>query len=173
MWGIVFLQIVFKRRLFCFFFFSIDIKNTRRKRKKGKTTTLLMALTRSLLTRSRCPRRLEVRCSRRRCASVARRRASSGAPRAAPLPKKKNRWKERPEQKARLGNDDAAERPFESLDGGTVRRWERDSRVSSSDLFSVLFDPRERTRTRFPLFLSFRFRYKKILIQKVQTNRTI
>jgi hypothetical protein len=36
-----------------------------------------------------------------------------------------------------------------------------------------LFDPRERTRTRFPLFFCFRFRYKKILIQKVQTNRTI
>ena len=60
---------------------------------------------------------------------------------------------ERPRTKSALGNDDAAERPFESLDGGTVRRWERDSRVSSSDLlFSVLFDPRERTRTRFPLF---------------------
>lgn len=81
---------------------------------------------------------------------------------------------ERPRTKSARGDDDAAERPFESLDGRAVRRWERDSRVSSSDLlFSVLFDPRERTRTRFPLFFCFRFRYKKILIQKVQTNRTI
>lgn len=81
---------------------------------------------------------------------------------------------ERPRTKSARSDDDAAERPFESLDGRAVRRWERDSRVSSSDLlFSVLFDPRERTRTRFPLFFCFRFRYKKILIQKVQTNRTI
>ena len=155
MWGIVFLQIVFKRRLFCFFFFSIDIKNTRRKRKKGKTTTLThgthaIALdavlgvhgdwrfVASSTLRERREETRVVRGSARRLLFRRRRRTDG---------------EERPRTKSALGNDDAAERPFESLDGRTVRRWERDSRVSSSDLlFSVLFDPRERTRTRFPLF---------------------
>ncbi len=149
---------------FLLLFFSIDIKNTRRKLKKGKTTTLLMALTRSLLTPFSVSTATGGSLLRRRCASVARRRASSGAPRAASSEEEEEEQMEKkdPEQKARavmmMPPRGLLSRLMGEQYGGGRETRAFLLRISSSLSCLILASERELV---FLSFSSFRFRYKK------------